>query len=455
MLTKHNDFKQIFLEVTKKLIFPAGDSEKFSSLDKIRENRDEFIIRVHDTWKQVHTKSIEEIMNIEKLLKNQDVQAFGKDFIWFMNHSKQLWRRINDSIIWSIFSDRHIVKRLCLYRQRPPLIGANIDSELQVLNDLNKEPYNIAILNDATYFVDIGDITLANPKDNISSHIEIKEGKVNEIITDIFHLNPNDESFKKTVSEFFDNYGEEGFKQFERYYKQQERNNQMLRLLKNGEGYEPYTQQRIKIQESFVLDDYYDDKFDQLLEQIKVTKDGVIVIDDCLWIYASYNLENTLEDHKKRFLELIINNNPMDVITIRSVFDNSEEGRVIPINEWISQHVCIPLFLRNLSAFNIAEIVLGKLLTRVFMFFDWNQFGQLFKKFDGSFIWSSKKTGRREKSQPLHKRSCLVIDDRIPQISFKRGISFVTGANLIRILFDGLKPSVLASQLSEFWDVQG
>ncbi len=449
MKYKNSNLRKDFLNITKKLKLPAGDSKMFSTLENISKNKDKFFSNVHNTWKDIHYQAIGEIIKIDIFLSSENKNYLDKNFIWKMDYFRQLWRRVNDAIIWSIVGKRYIVKRLCLYRKRPPLTGANIKAEMKVLNKLNKNPYNIAILNDATYCVDIGDIIWSSPKEHILKPIEIKEGKVNEIISDLFTSDPQSEEFEGKYESFLNEYGKKGFNQIERCFRQIERSNQMINLIKNEEGIDPYTMEKMKIIESSIELDFYDEQFDQLLEKAKNTGEGITLVDNCLWIYVSYNKEYKLVDHKKRFLNLIMNSKPKDTDYIVSVFDKSTEGRVIPLYEWISQHVSYPIFLRKLSVNNITELIAGGLLTNVFMYFNWNQFGNLFKKHNGKFNWSSKKEGRREKAKSYNKRSCLVIDERIPKIYYKKGECSFTGASLIQILFDGLRPSVKVAEISE------
>ncbi len=452
MSNESPDYMMELRSATEKLAKPAGASAAFSTIALIEENKDDFVMAVNRTWKELHMTSLERIIEIERLLVSKKCEIYGKGFIWYLNYIVKLWRRVNDSIIWSIFKERYYIKRLCLYRKRPPLIGANIESEMNVLSEFNSNPYNMAVLNDATSCVDIGDITLVNPIEKIIQHIEIKEGKVNNLISNIFSTDPTSKEFNAIVTDFFSAYGEKGFKQLKRFYKQQQRNIQAEELIATEEGYDPYTQRKMKIKESKIIEEYYDEELNSFLTELSHTKDGVICIDECLWIYASYNVDYSPEQHKKRFLSLIHESTKNNTGYIDSVFDMNEEGRVIQIMEWLEQAICIPMFMRNLSDDNINEITTGTLLTRAFLYIDWHQFGKLFRAYDGTFFWSSKKEGRREKAQKFNKRTCMVLDDRIPTIEYKWGKTAITGANLIRILFDGLCPRTIAAQLSEIYD---
>jgi len=452
---KNSNLKKTFFDITKKLRLPAGNSKMFSTKENILKNYDKFIINVHNTWKDIHYQALEEIINTDIFLNSKYYTNLNKKIIWKMDYFRQVWRRVNDAIIWGIFGKRYIIKRLCLYRKRPPLIGGNIKSEIEVLDKLNSDPHNIAVLNDATFCVDIGDIILSNRKKNILQPIEIKEGKVNEIIFDLLTSDAKNIELEGEYEHFPNTYGEKGAKQIERFHRQIKRSDQMINLIKNEEGIDPYTSEKMKIKESSAKDEFYDDQLEQLLEKSKETGEGVTLVDNCLWIYASYNNKFRLFEHKKRFLELIEKSKPEDIDYIRSIFNKTEEGRIIPLYDWVNRHVCLPIFYRKLSENNISELIAGKLLNNVLMYFNWSKFGDLFTKHKGKFRWSSKKEGRREKSVTFSKRTCLVIDDRIPKIYYEKGDCSLTGANLIQILFDGIKPSSIAARISEiFNDIQ-
>ena len=77
------------------------------------------------------------------------------------DYSRHVWRKVNDAIIWSALGhQRHMVKRLCLYRRRTYLTENNDLSALATIKQLNADPLALAIWNDATSCVDIGDVTL-------------------------------------------------------------------------------------------------------------------------------------------------------------------------------------------------------------------------------------------------------------------------------------------------------
>jgi hypothetical protein len=67
-------------------------------LTLIRQNRAEFLKRVHATWKQIHKRSLEEILQIEAILTPDHRRQLPKDFVWFLDRTALLWRRVNDAL---------------------------------------------------------------------------------------------------------------------------------------------------------------------------------------------------------------------------------------------------------------------------------------------------------------------------------------------------------------------
>jgi hypothetical protein len=65
--------------IIEALRLPAGPDPRFADRDAINAHRDDFIVRVHTTWKLIHTAAIEEIIHIEMLLARPDIAAMPRD----------------------------------------------------------------------------------------------------------------------------------------------------------------------------------------------------------------------------------------------------------------------------------------------------------------------------------------------------------------------------------------
>src|SRR5919106_2924979 len=77
---------------------------------------------------------------------------------------------------------REMIRQLRRHRVRPTLIESNPQSVAAVLDDINKDPQPIAIWDDATTFLDVGDITARRNGSKDLEFVEIKQGDINRAI---------------------------------------------------------------------------------------------------------------------------------------------------------------------------------------------------------------------------------------------------------------------------------
>jgi hypothetical protein len=121
-------------------------------------NHDVFREVCHTVWKRLHRRSIDEIMNMERLLGAERRKVMPPAMIFYFEQCIQIWRRLNDGLIWVLigFQD-HIIRTACHRKDRPQLASANPDGIQRLLKQLNADPMTIAIWSDATTCVDLGD----------------------------------------------------------------------------------------------------------------------------------------------------------------------------------------------------------------------------------------------------------------------------------------------------------
>src|SRR5579883_378298 len=107
-------------DVIRALRRPAGDDPRFQSDEGIRANRAEFLNRVHATWKQVHNRALEEILEIEGILTRDHRKQLPKQFVWFLDRTELIWRRVNDALVWLLVGQQdHVIRQLCHRKDRP------------------------------------------------------------------------------------------------------------------------------------------------------------------------------------------------------------------------------------------------------------------------------------------------------------------------------------------------
>jgi hypothetical protein len=199
-------------QVIRDLKTPAGESVEFSSLESIQANRASFVERCHSTWKRLHNESIERLFFFEGFLLREKTNPMGSAAKEYANYNQAVIRKINDSIVWSVFGmQRHVIKRFCLYKARPALLESNPGDVYAALRAFNALPMSLAIWNDATSCVDIGDVTYVEDGTQPNPEfIELKSGEVNAEIAELLSLQGEEHSLK--FEEFKRKRGQAGVK---------------------------------------------------------------------------------------------------------------------------------------------------------------------------------------------------------------------------------------------------
>lgn len=447
-------YRDIMASAAKEINKPAGDSDRFKSSKEISEDLNSFISEVHATWKKWHKKAIKEIMMFDAMQKADRKRPIGGRngiiFKEWTTYMLQLWRRINDSIVWLMSGDqRHFMKRLCLYRKRGPISEANPELAYSTIEVLNSDPTLIAIWNDATSSVDVGDVTLLNKRINQINFIELKGGTVN---AEIMKLNKSVDAseYQERFKKFVNTYGSKGIKQLERFERQESRNEQILKLIKNEKGMDPVTSTFLDIQELQCQDEDYDGELRDLLYELEGNKkEAYCLIDNCLWIYANNDSSLSLSEVTQNFRELLTKKESRLHPQLKMNQSMWSDTGITPINWGFDLPASRPLFLRNLDPIHIGDIAYGALQHRLLLYLDWEKFGQLFDKAGGEFGWSTDKQARRERAKAWMDRRSVIVNGRIPQFRFGYFFGFISGATLIRIMFDGTRPQSVVNQLAE------
>jgi hypothetical protein len=257
--------ESVIEQVIRDLKTPAGGSDRFASLENILKNRQLFVERCHETWKRLHHETLQRLFFFEGFLRREKTNPIGKTAKEYAEYHQAVIRRVNDSIIWSVFRlQRHVVKRFCLYKKRPSLLESNPDSVYASLRAFNANPMSLALWNDATSCVDIGDLTFVeNGMLPVPEFIELKSGEVNAEIIELLNLNGEEHSRK--FEEFRAKRAKAGVAQYERVMRQHRTGEQALDLLTNERGTVPVTGLETSIVDIRVEQGSYDSEFGQVL----------------------------------------------------------------------------------------------------------------------------------------------------------------------------------------------
>jgi hypothetical protein len=186
---------------------PAGDDPRFQSMEGCLANREEFITITHNVYKAIHYDSINHIHVADGFLSACKKTKCPSVKTKIAHEYRNLWRRLNDAIVWQMLGQqRHLIKRLTLYRDHGYLVQQNPDSIRRALETINAEPLSLGLWTDATSCVDVGDILQVDRKTGKISILEVKEGSVND---EIFKLPP----CPHAIHLFVEKHGQKGLKQ--------------------------------------------------------------------------------------------------------------------------------------------------------------------------------------------------------------------------------------------------
>ena len=271
--------------IVRQLRKPAGDDPRFATLEGIRANRTQFVSLVHKCWKGIHEYTLDELLRMEYMLSSDVIERLPPDFPPFLKRMMAVWRRVNDSLVWSVLAFRgHEIRMLCLRKERPALKASNPKSIRGVLDDFNKDPLTFALWTDATSCVDMGDVLCRSFSDNPNGLLEVKEGKVNDQILDLILSDANIETKVSQIDDFVAVHGKKGLKQLNRVSRQIERLNQATSVLREDAGIHPYFGEQVRLRDVPTHDASYDNTLAELIQE-SAHRRVVECIDRCLWVF--------------------------------------------------------------------------------------------------------------------------------------------------------------------------
>lgn len=446
------------LDVTRALHLPAGDDPRFSSRDGIEANYSDFAESVHKTYKRLQGRAIDEILNIEALLRSPQSKKLPPLFQFFLRRSAVIWRRVNDSMVWAVLgvNNGHLIRRLSHHKPRPILAEANLNSMRRLLDEINSDPLSIALWSDATSCVDVGDLVCRSYSGGLTGIVEVKEGKVNEAISDT--LSSISETLRskplniaegvKHIEALAQRYGIKAVKQLERMLRQQQTLDQVLTLFEKDAGFDPYFKRHVVVRESQVTDRSYDGVLSSIIER---SSSGRVIenIDRCLWVYVDRLSAKTHRELLKNFSEEVFRRAVHVREWTKERYGADLLQSVVSLDSNLYAPTALPIFHRGFEAEMIRDVIIGPLRQCVLLYFDWVEYARLFQERGASLTWSTEKVARAQHSKPLHQRP-IIIGGRIPIVSHPDCKTPITGQSKVdRVLFEGILPSTIAAQYVE------
>jgi hypothetical protein len=434
--------------VIERIRRPASDPA-FSTMEGIASNRERFITDVHSCWKELQRHAINEILVGEDIVRRKNELRLPPDFFWFSGYVSQIWRRVLDSIVWWQFGlEGYVVRRLCAREPQRQLSECNPKAIIRLLDDFNRDPLHFALWADATTCVDVTDLLYWRWPEGCA-FVEVKEGTVNHTISGLLKLSPDAPEFGDALDAFAQRYKKKGMKQLERVIRQGIRVDQVLEVLREDRGTDHVTGDPVVIATSQGSYGTYDARLSEVLNS-RSERGELLCIEDCLWIYVvpagmRPANEKALDAH---FSDLIFRERPNLREWARNQFGEERLWPVARLDDNLRVPTALPLFFRELSIELIERVMLGDLMRRVLLYFDWVGFASIVERLGGQLTWTSKREGGTERTKPLRQRS-LMIGGQVPVISVSSGKVVRGVGRFDSVLFEGLLPSSLAERYME------
>jgi hypothetical protein len=351
------------------LRLPAGPDPRFATPAAIAAHLDDFTAAVHGTWKDIQAEAIREIVQLEILLSKADPARMPKGMADWLRYLCRSWRRVIDAVAWGMLGRREMIHQLCQHRVRPTLIESNPKSVAMVLDDINKDPLSMAIWNDATTFLDVGDITARRSGTKELDFIELKQGKVNLAILELQqamsrHRRAGEpEKAHAAIDAFHKAHGASGFRQLMRVTKQLMGDYKRTDDVNDSLANTADRDRDIDIQATIsdAVAESYDPELTQVLRRADADGATLGCIDGCLWIYVFLGEKVTRQEAIAEFSRRVFEASPETRTWLVEKIGKEILSPVGSVDQWAFIPTGFPIFLRLLEADDIVELLHGKL----------------------------------------------------------------------------------------------
>lgn len=401
----------------------------------------EFIIACHDGFKIAQNLLILEIQKYQTLLRdttnelkeirrqrNKEKEEATQIKIKTIEQRLHSLSHIANGIAWQLIGGQiHIARRLHVQEKSSKYLdSSNIEHAVKVADEINKNPYDFALISDLTNFIQIGDLLVLHDKK--IGIMELKEGKVNDQITDFFdsiEMSGNLIS-KEEINLKFD---DKTINQAKRMLRQKERAFRVTDVINNDEGIDPVSGNIIFIGTPKVITEYYHKDLYKLQEVLEEKKWAYTVVDTCLHI-GMYRDEGLL----------------MTGLIEELIKEQTENFIII---DWLSitQNLSEPLFAKPFPHDFIIDILTGKVI--IIMGINMDALIDTFNVYGLESRWLTEKETMKQKQAAVRKG--LVVVNKKGIITFTNGQEFtISGGTISKILFDCVKPSSIAKSLQSF-----
>jgi hypothetical protein len=402
-----------------------------------KEILDKFYIACHDGFKIAQKLIIEEIQKYQILLR--DTTAELKEYRRQRNKEKEketlskikiIERRLHnfshmaDGIAWQMLGGQiHLARRFHIQEKSSKFLdSSNLSHAIAVADELNKNPNDFALLSDLTSFIQIGDLLVRHGK--ITAVMELKEGKVNDLIRDF--LNSVEKEGKDiTDEELKEKFDENTVKQIKRVQRQQERANRAIDVMNNDEGIDPVSGKNIFVGTPSIQTKFYHEELRKLYEDLQNKIWAYTVVDTCVHI-GVYRDEGLA----------------MAPFTIPHILKQQTENFIVV--DWVSitENLSEPIFGKPFPPEFIVDILTGKV--KVVIGINVDALIETFNVFGLETRWLTEKETAKRKQASV--REGMIIVNKKGIAIILPGTQEVTlyGGTFSKIIYDTIKPSNIA-----------
>jgi hypothetical protein len=254
-----------------------------------------FLERSHEGWKMAQIQIIERIcrnLELNETLKTKlnkchiQKDLLGKkaisDDLGRSNSEIVILRRMLDYIPWAIFGeDLSSIRRMAVKGGGKNLTLETIGEALETLNTINRNPKVIAIANDVTTFIHIGDLLIADLNDGKIQFVELKRGEKNVELSKAAYTSLKNPEFEKSYSESL---SDKDKAHFNRSKRQAVRGKNLLQNLNGGTGIDNFTGRHFRAVKASGKPSSYSAELLKAFEKLSDKRWSLMVVDECLFV---------------------------------------------------------------------------------------------------------------------------------------------------------------------------
>lgn len=289
----------------------------FVSPEDGAEKRKKFICACHEGYGLAQEKTIENIINIERELKElrgelkrarrerraEDIEKTGSR-IELLNQRVAVLKKIADSLGW-LFMDFEgwIVRRHYQGMKKGYLVDSNISSAKRAVRQIMSEPLRFALICDLTtcfQMCDLIEVDFSNLRKPKTVFIELKEGEMNRKVLEMLDSYSITEC-DRALYIFRQLEGKKALSQLARVAKQHYRMAELDSIIKTGKGKDFWTGKKIQIPDKYYIEYDYFEEFSDMVKSCRKEKVAVKCIDDCLFV-GMFDIETFKSPESVKFM---------------------------------------------------------------------------------------------------------------------------------------------------------